>query len=228
MTAPLVVFDLDGTLIDTAPDLIESLNHTIGTAGLAPVTFADLTYLVGHGGQVMIQRAFALRGEELSQNDLPGMLKIFVDHYAQGMPGQSRPYPGLLAALDRLEAAGFRLAVCTNKLEGLARRLIEGLDLTPRFAAITGGDTFSVRKPDAAHLLETIRLSGGVSTRTVMIGDSLNDVLVARNAGVPSIGVPFGYSDVSIASLEPNHVIESFDELEPELVESLIARLEIA
>lgn len=225
MTAPLVVFDLDGTLIDTAPDLVSSLNHTIGTAGLEPVTYDDLTYLVGHGGQVMIQRAFALRGQDLRQDDLPAMLKIFVDHYAQGMPGESRPYPGLISALDRLETAGFRLAVCTNKLEGLARRLIEGLGLTSRFAAITGGDTFAVRKPEAAHLLETVRLAGGAPARTVMIGDSLNDVLVARNAGVPSIGVPFGYSDVAIASLEPDHVIGSFDELLPDLVESLMARM---
>ncbi|MFD1326882.1 HAD family hydrolase [Mycoplana ramosa] len=228
MTAPLVVFDLDGTLIDTAPDLVSSLNHTIGTAGLEPVTYDDLTYLVGHGGQVMIQRAFALRGQELRQDDLPAMLKIFVDHYAKGMPGESRPYPGLISALDRLEAAGFRLAVCTNKLEGLARRLIDGLGLTSRFAAITGGDTFAVRKPEAAHLLETVRLAGGAPARTVMIGDSLNDVLVARNAGVPSIGVPFGYSDVAIAALEPDHVIGSFDELHADLVESLISRIAAA
>lgn len=228
MTAPLVVFDLDGTLIDTAPDLVSSLNHTIGTAGLEPVTYDDLTYLVGHGGQVMIQRAFALRGRELRQDDLPAMLKIFVDHYAKGMPGESRPYPGLISALDRLETAGFRLAVCTNKLEGLARRLIEGLGLTSRFAAITGGDTFSVRKPEATHLLETVRLAGGAPARTVMIGDSLNDVLVARNAGVPSIGVPFGYSDVAIAALEPDHVIGSFDELHADLVESLISRIAAA
>lgn len=224
MTPPLVVFDLDGTLVDTAPDLVSSLNHTIGTAGLEPVTYADLTHLVGHGGQVMIERAFKLRGRELARGDLAGMLEIFVDHYAQGMPGESRPYHGLVDALDRLDAAGFRLAVCTNKMEGLARRLIDGLGLTARFAAITGGDTFPVRKPDAGHLLETVRLAGGDPTRAVMVGDSLNDVLVARNAGVPSIGVPFGYSDVAITALEPTHVIESFDELGPDLVHSLIAR----
>ncbi|PTM95173.1 HAD family hydrolase [Mycoplana dimorpha] len=224
MTPPLVVFDLDGTLVDTAPDLVSSLNHTIGTAGLAPVTYTDLTYLVGHGGQVMIERAFKLRGRELAREDLAGMLEIFVDHYAQGMPGESRPYPGLIDALARLDAAGFRLAVCTNKMEGLARRLIDGLGLTARFAAITGGDTFPVRKPDASHLLETVRLAGGDPARAVMVGDSLNDVLVARNAGVPSIGVPFGYSDVAIDALEPTHVIESFDELGPDLVHSLIAR----
>lgn len=224
MTAPLVVFDLDGTLVDTAPDLVSSLNHTIGTAGLEPVSYSDLTYLVGHGGQVMIRRAFELRGGHLSDEDLPAMVQVFVDHYGQGMPGASAPYPGLVAALDRLQQAGFHLAVCTNKMEGLARRLLDGLGLTQRFAAVTGGDTFAVRKPDAAHLLETVRLAGGNAARTVMVGDSLNDVLVARNACVPSIGVPFGYSDVSIASLEPSHVIDSFDELHPELVESLIAR----
>lgn len=228
MTAPLVVFDLDGTLVDTAPDLVLSLNHTIGTAGLEPVSYSDLTYLVGHGGQVMIRRAFELRGGHLSDDELPAMVDVFVKHYAHGMPGASAPYPGLVAALDRLQQAGFRLAVCTNKMEGLARRLLDGLGLSERFSAITGGDTFAVRKPDAGHLLETVRLAGGNAARTVMVGDSLNDVLVARNAGVPSIGVPFGYSDVAIASLEPSHVIDSFDELHPELVEDLIARVAAA
>ena len=224
MSAPLVVFDLDGTLIDTAHDLVASLNHTIGIEGLEPVGYGDLTYLVGHGGQVMIKRAFALRGREISDSDLQRMLAVFVEHYADAMPGVSLPYPGLTEAMNRLAGAGYRLAVCTNKMEGLARRLLEGLALTPRFAAITGGDTFAVRKPDAEHLMGTVRLAGADPKRTVMIGDSLNDMLVARNAGVPSIGVPFGYSDVPVAELEPNHVIGHFDELVPELVERLIAR----
>ncbi|MEW9615118.1 HAD family hydrolase [Shinella sp. S4-D37] len=224
MSASLVVFDLDGTLIDTAHDLVASLNHTIGLEGLDPVGYGDLTYLVGHGGQVMIKRAFALRGRDISEEELQRMIGAFVEHYSGAMPGVSVPYPGLLAAMDRLSGAGYRLAVCTNKLEGLARRLLDGLALTARFSAITGGDTFAVRKPDAEHLLGTVRLAGAEPTRTVMIGDSLNDMLVARNAGVPSIGVPFGYSDVPVAALEPNHVIAHFDELTPDLVERLIAR----
>ena len=224
MSASLVVFDLDGTLIDTAHDLVASLNYTIGLEGLAPVGYDDLTYLVGHGGLVMIKRAFALRGREISDEDLQRMLGVFVEHYSKDMPGVSVPYPGLLDAMDRLSGAGYRLAVCTNKLEGLARRLLDGLGLTARFSAITGGDTFAVRKPDAEHLLGTIRLANADPKRTVMIGDSLNDMLVARNAGVPSIGVPFGYSDVPVADLEPNHVITHFDELTPELVERLLAR----
>ena len=224
MSASLVVFDLDGTLIDTAHDLVASLNHTIGLEGLDPVGYGDLTYLVGHGGQVMIKRAFALRGRDISDDDLQRMLGVFVDHYAEAMPGVSVPYPGLTEAMDRLADSGHRLAVCTNKMEGLARRLIEGLGLTTRFAAITGGDTFAVRKPDAEHLLGTIRLADANPKRTVMIGDSLNDMLVARNANVPSIGVPFGYSDVPVAELEPNHVIAHFDELTPDLIERLLAR----
>lgn len=224
MSASLVVFDLDGTLIDTAHDLVTSLNHTIGLEGLDPVGYGDLTYLVGHGGQVMIRRAFAMRERELSEGDLQRMLAAFVEHYSSAMPGVSAPYPGLTEAMDRLAGAGYRLAVCTNKMEGLARRLLDGLGLTARFSAITGGDTFTVRKPDAEHLLGTVRLAGADPKRTVMIGDSLNDMLVARNAGVPSIGVPFGYSDVPVATLEPGHVIAHFDELTPDLVERLIAR----
>lgn len=224
MSAPLVVFDLDGTLIDTAHDLVASLNHTIGLEGLEPVGYGDLTHLVGHGGQVMIRRAFALRGREITDTELQRMLAVFVEHYADAMPGVSMPYPGLTDAMDRLAASGYRLAVCTNKMEGLARRLVDGLGLTARFSAITGGDTFAVRKPDAEHLLGTISRAEADPMRTVMIGDSLNDMLVARNAGVPSIGVPFGYSDVPVAELEPNHVIAHFDELTPDLVERLIAR----
>ncbi|MBO9630435.1 MAG: phosphoglycolate phosphatase [Shinella sp.] len=224
MSASLVVFDLDGTLIDTAHDLVASLNHTIGLEGLDPVGYGDLTYLVGHGGQVMIKRAFSLRGRDITDGELERMLDVFVQHYAEAMPGVSVPYPGLVEAMDRLADAGYRLAVCTNKMEGLARRLIDGLGLTARFAAITGGDTFAVRKPDAEHLLGTVRLAQADPKRTVMVGDSLNDILVARNAGVPSVGVPFGYSDVPIAELNPSHVVTHFDELTPDLIERLLAR----
>lgn len=223
MSSPLVVFDLDGTLVDTAPDLIASLNHTIDAAGLAPVGYADLTHLVGHGAKAMIERAFAMRNHPIDEKEFPAMLQRFITYYSDTMPGDSKPYPGLIAALDRLSAAGFTLAVCTNKLEGLARTLIERLEMTDRFAAITGGDTFTVRKPDPAHLLGTVERAGGDPLRTVMIGDSLNDILVARNARVPSIAVPFGYSDVPVESLAPTRIIAHFDELTPELVESLLA-----
>jgi phosphoglycolate phosphatase len=223
LSPPLIVFDLDGTLVDTAPDLVASLNHTIAQRGLDPLTFGDLTHIVGHGARAMIERAFRLREVDLSEDELPGMLDRFIVHYRSGMPGQSRPYPGLIAALDRLRAEGFRLAVCTNKMESLARPLIESLEMTGYFSAIAGGDTFAVRKPDAEHLIGTIRRAGGDKARTVMVGDSLNDFKVAANAGVPSLAVPFGYSDVPVETLAPTRIIGHFDELTPELVTRLIA-----
>jgi phosphoglycolate phosphatase len=223
VTPLLVVFDLDGTLIDTHTDLIESLNFTIAAHKLAPLHYDDLTHLVGHGARVMIERAFSLRGQPLIEEEFPPMLERFIEHYRGNMPGKSQPYPGLTAALDRLQAAGVKLAVCTNKMEGLARPLLDGLGLTARFAAITGGDTFAVRKPDAAHLLGTIERAGGDPKRTIMVGDSLNDIKVAQNANVPSIAVPFGYSDVPVETLAPTVIIDHFDKLTVDLVESLIA-----
>lgn len=222
MPSPLIVFDLDGTLVDTAPDLVASLNHIAAAHGLAPVDYEDLTHLVGHGARAMIERAFRLRGHPLQDAELPPLLDRFIEHYLAGMPGESRPYPGLTPALDRLREAGMILAVCTNKLEGLARPLIDGLGLGGYFAAIAGGDTFAVRKPDAGHLTGTVERAGGDLARTVMVGDSLNDLRVAANAGVPSVGVPFGYSDVPIRTLEPTVLIEHYDELTPELVMSLL------
>lgn len=224
MAHPLAVFDLDGTLIDTAPDLVDSLNHTIAAAGLAPVTYSDLTWLVGHGAKAMIERSFALRGKPLSEDDYPAMLQRFITHYQGGMPGKGKPYDGVFAAMERLAAAGFRLAVCTNKMESLARTLIDTNGLTERFAAITGGDTFPVRKPDAQHLLGTIERAGGDVSRTVMIGDSLNDMLVATNAGVPSIAVDFGYSDRPVADLSPSLVISHYDQLTVETITDLWAK----
>ncbi|MCA1493541.1 HAD family hydrolase [Sinorhizobium alkalisoli] len=224
MSPPLVVFDLDGTLVDTAPDLVASLNHVVTQAGIQPVTYADLTHLVGHGARAMIERAFALRGRALGEEDLASQMKAFVEFYHGSMPGESLPYPGLVEALDRLQDAGLKLAVCTNKPEMLAKRLLDGLGLVDRFAAIAGGDTFSMRKPHAEHLLSTVANAGASAERAVMVGDSLNDILVARNAAVPSIAVPFGYSDVPIERLSPDRIIQHFDELTPELVKTMLER----
>ncbi|MFT4185362.1 MAG: phosphoglycolate phosphatase [Rhizobium sp.] len=222
MKSPLVVFDLDGTLLDTHADLVASLNHTIAALHLPPVTYDDVTHLVGNGAQVMIERACKLHGYMLSPEELPALLQRFIAHYTETMPGATQPYPGLLAAMDALKSQGYKLAVCTNKMEGLARTLLERLGLTHYFEAITGGDTFSVRKPNAEHLLGTVERAGGDISRTIMIGDSINDILVARNAGIPSIAVPFGYSDVGVETLGPSRIIMHYNELTPELVEGLL------
>jgi phosphoglycolate phosphatase len=220
---PIVIFDLDGTLVDTAPDLMASLNHVLAEERIEPVVYTDMTFLVGQGARAMIERAHELRRVKLDPARLPSLLDTLVEHYLEEMPGVSQPFPGVVEALKRLQAQDYAMAVCTNKLERLAVPLIERLNLASYFDVVTGGDTFAVRKPDAGHILQTIERAGGDTTRAVMIGDSINDLKAAENAGIPSIAVPFGYTDVPVEQLSPTHIIQHFDELTPALVERLIS-----
>jgi phosphoglycolate phosphatase len=213
MTPPLLVLDLDGTLVDTADDLIATLNRILTGEGLAAVTRADAGALLGAGARAMIERGFTLNRAPLDGATLDRLFSRFIPLYAEAIAVHSRPFEGAVAALDRFEAAGWRLAVCTNKLEGLSLRLLDELGLTPRFAAVCGGDTFPVRKPDAAHLLGTIARAGGSRERTVMVGDSRTDIDAARNAEVPVVAVTFGYTDTPVAELGPDAVIDRFDQL---------------
>jgi len=213
MTAPLLVLDLDGTLVDTAADLIATLNIVLLGEGLRPMTRADAGALLGAGARAMIERGFRLNGAPLDTATLDRLFAAYIPLYESRIAEESRPFPGAIAALDRFAAAGWRFAVCTNKLEGLSRRLLDELGLSPRFAAICGGDTFAVRKPDAGHLLGTIARAGGDPATTVMVGDSGTDVNAAKNAGVPVVAVGFGYTDAPVASYGPDVVIDHFDEL---------------
>jgi phosphoglycolate phosphatase len=218
-----IVFDLDGTLVHTAPDLVDSVNHTLATAGLEPVTLETLLPHVGHGGRAMLERTFAMHGRRPDRSEIDALLERFMEHYASSMPGRSEPFEGAPAALERLAAAGFRLAVCTNKLEGLSRRLLERLDLAHRFQAICGADTFAFRKPDPRHLIETIVAAGGDPECAVMVGDSATDVATAKAAGIPVVAVTFGYSNPPVVTFEPSAAIHHYDELTVALARRLIA-----
>lgn len=220
---PLVIFDLDGTLIDTGPDLVSSLNHTIAQVGLEPVRFDDLNHLVGQGARTMIARAFALRGAPTTPEQNEKLHDVFLKHYLENMPGESKPFPGLIDAMAALDEAAFAMAVCTNKTEALSVQLLEALGLASRFKAVVGGDSLPYRKPDGRHIHGTIDKAGGHARTAVMVGDSVNDIEAAKDAGIVSIGVPFGYSDVPITELQPTHVLEHFDELTPQLVLDLLA-----
>ena len=213
MTAPLLVLDLDGTLVDTAADLIATLNIILTNEGLRPMTRDDAGALLGAGARAMIERGFRLNDAPLDTPTLDRLFATYIPLYEGRIAEESRPFPGALAALDRFAAAGWRLAVCTNKLESLSRRLLDELDLTSRFAAVCGGDTFAVRKPEAGHLLGTIERAGGDPARTVMVGDSVTDVNAAKNARVPVVGVTFGYTDAPVATFGPDAVIDHFDDL---------------
>ncbi len=223
MPKPLIIFDLDGTLLDTAPDLMNSLNHTIEALGLDPVVFEDMTYLVGSGARAMIERALDLQDHLPADGEMDMLFNRFLEHYSATMPGSSAPYPGLPEAMQRLEKAGMDLAICTNKTEALATRLLRLLDLSDNFAAITGGDSFSVRKPHRGHIEGTIDRARGSRSAAVMIGDSVNDIEAARNAGIPSIAVSFGYSESAVEELSPSHIIHHYDELTADLIYGLLA-----
>ena len=217
----LIVLDLDGTLVDTAPDLLDCTNAILSDEGLAPVTRADLADLVGQGARAMLDAAMTLRASPPTQDRLDTLVPRFIERYTEEMPGRSRPFEGAEAMMDALLGRGHRFAVCTNKLEGLARPLLDALGLSDRMNAICGPDTFDVRKPDPRHLRWTIERADGNSADAVMVGDSYNDIEVARRAGVPSIGVTFGYSREPIERLAPDAVIESLTEID----EALLARL---
>src|ERR1700722_8477431 len=213
MTAPTIVFDLDGTLVDTAPDLIATLNTILRREGLPPVAFAAARNMVGGGARHMIESGLRAEGLTPVAAEVERMVGQFIEHYAAHIADRSRPFPGVEAALDELVRGGCRLAVCTNKLEWLSLRLLDALGLTARFAAICGADTFGVQKPDAAILHGTVARAGGRSDRAIMVGDAITDIAVARAAGFAVIAVDFGYSETPVAALAPDRIVSSFARL---------------
>jgi phosphoglycolate phosphatase len=222
MAAPTIVFDLDGTLVDTAPDLIAALNTILAREGLPPVAFEAARNMVGGGARRMIERGLAAEGVTPVAAQVERLCGQFLDHYAAHIADRSRPFPGVEAALDDLARGGCRLAVCTNKLEWLSLRLLGALGLVDRFAAICGADTFGVQKPDAAILHGTVARAGGHSDVAIMVGDAITDIAVARAAGIAVIAVDFGYSETPVAELAPDRIVSSFDRL-PEVVFALLA-----
>jgi phosphoglycolate phosphatase len=213
MRPPIIVFDLDGTLVDTAPDLIDTLDFILAREGLPLVPYAEARRLIGGGAKMMMERALQMEGRICTPAALDQLYGEFVGHYAERIADRSRPFPGLEPALDALAARGHRFAVCTNKLEWLSRRLLDALGLTAYFAAICGQDTFGVQKPDPEMLRRTIARADGSPERAVMVGDSATDIQTARAARVPVVGVDFGYTEIPLAQLKPDRLIGSFADL---------------
>ena len=212
-TRPTLVLDLDGTLADTNRDLVPVLNRVIGAEGLQPVAFADIGHIVGLGAKKMIERAYEFRGVPLGNAKLDQLFDAFLSDYEQNMAVNTVLYDGVEGALERFANAGWQLAICTNKQEAMARKLVAELGVADYFAAIAGGNTFPVRKPDPRHLTGTVEQAGGNPARTVMVGDSITDISAARAASIPVVAVDFGYSDKPIREYSPDHVISHYDEL---------------
>lgn len=195
----LVVFDLDGTLVDSAPDIHAALDRLMAARGLPPFGRAEVIGMIGDGVRVLVTRALAARGLPFEET----ALDAFMADYGANAAAETRLFPGIAAALEALARDGWRMAVCTNKPEAPARDLLGALGLLDRFAAIGGGDSFPVRKPDPAHLLATIEAAGGMGDGAVMVGDHRNDVSAARGAGIPCVFVGWGYGPLAMAEGAP-------------------------
>ncbi len=212
-----VLFDLDGTLIETAPDLCGALNHTLAQAGREAVELAAVRHMIGDGARTMLRLGLEATGEEPTDEVIEKWFNVLLDYYWDHVADDSHAFPGVLPALDRLQDAGVKLAVCTNKPHRLSNRLFDQLEMAHYFDAVLGGDSLAVRKPDAGHILGTLDALGVAPERSVMIGDSANDLNAARNAGIPVVLVTFGYTTVPVQELGADALIDHFDQLLPAL-----------
>jgi phosphoglycolate phosphatase len=224
MQVPTIIFDLDGTLVDTAPDLVETLNVVLGRECLPAIPYEEARLLVGAGARRMIERGLASEGQARPAADIDRLFNDFIAYYADHVADRSRPFPGVVEALDTLAARGCRFAVCTNKLEWLSVRLLDALGLADRFVAICGQDTFAVQKPHPDALHGTLRRAGGTIHRAVMVGDSETDIATAQAAGMPIIAVDFGYTEIPVAALAPDRIISYFNDLPDAIADVLAAR----
>ena len=208
-----IAFDLDGTLVDSAPDLIGTLNRMLAPRGYPAVPLSSARHLVGHGARALLRHGFAEAGAVWDEAAEPELFDHFIDDYVAHIADDSRAFEGVVETLDHLAARGALLCVATNKRTDLAEALIGALDLTRHFVVIAGPDRVSARKPDGAHVREAVLLAGGDPGRAVMVGDATTDTGSARAAGVPCVVAGFGYNDAPLAELGGDIVIDCFADL---------------
>ena len=218
---PIALFDLDGTLAETGPDLCSALNMAVATIGIPPVSTEFLNFALGQGGRIMLKRTLQAHDIEPTEERLDDLLPVFLAHYEAHMPGETYFFDGVLDLIDDLRTGGWRTAICTNKSQHLAESLIGKLGKDHLFDAICGGDRFEWRKPDGRHLLSTAELAGGDPEKAIMFGDSVSDIDGAKSAGMPIIAVPFGYTDRPVRELDPDLVIASYREIDVARIASL-------
>lgn len=216
-----IAFDLDGTLVDTAPDLCRALNFVLDQRGLPLVEEKLVRADVGFGARKIIEEGIKRAGESDTGTLMQELERDFLSFYKANISVSSKPFPGVVEALERYRDWGINLGVCTNKREALSRQLLDELGLLSFFKCVVGADTLAVRKPDPRHLFETIDRAGGHSDRAVMVGDSATDVATAKAAGVPIVVVSFGYTDVPARELGGDRLIDHLDDLDAVLVDLL-------
>jgi phosphoglycolate phosphatase len=209
-----LVFDLDGTLVDSLPDLVAATNHALSELSLPPLSTATLRQAVGFGARRMILDGLAQTGVTLPDPEIDRLLARFLAYYEPNIARETRPYDGAVAVLEGFRSAGARLAVCTNKRHALAERLLAALAIDGLFDAVVGGDSFPVCKPHPDHVRGAIRRAGGNPGAAVMVGDTGIDIAAARAAAIPVVACTFGYATEPVASLKPDAVISHYSELD--------------
>jgi len=210
-----IVFDLDGTLVDSAPDLVRALNETLDLEGLPNVKVSVARNMVGQGARVLIERAAALSGVTYSGDRLDQLTRAFIDFYRADIARESQPFPGVFEALDALAGRGAKLAVCTNKRTDLSIQLLGELGFGDRFSAIVGADAVAAKKPHPDHFRAAVTRAGGTVRRALMVGDTAADVASARGAGAPVAVVAFGYCEGGAEKLGADALLHRYSELPP-------------
>lgn len=208
-----IAFDLDGTLVNTAPDLVTALNHVLTQNDLEPVDLDKVETMIGHGARAMIVKGMEYQGVSPDEVFLDQCFRTFLDYYSDHIAVHSHPFEGTETALDALSEAGAILSVCTNKTQALSDRLLCELGLADRFAAIVGADSVPNRKPDGDHLIRAVAAAGGDPARAMLVGDSRTDERAARNAGLPFIFVPFGYESETAQQIGADAVLTHYSDL---------------
>jgi phosphoglycolate phosphatase len=213
LSGAVIAFDLDGTLVDTAPDLVGTLNVLLREEGLAPLPMDQARPFIGRGARWLIERGFQAAQAPLAAEAIPDLFNRFLAHYYAHIADESRPFPGCIEALTEMKAAGAKLAVCTNKLTDLSNALLGALEMSSLFDAVIGPDAAPAAKPDPRHLEAAVRAAGGTMARALMVGDAATDAGAARAAGTPLILVSFGYTETPAKDLDPDILIDHFDQL---------------
>lgn len=208
-----IVFDLDGTLVESAPDLLQALNHTLATLDLPPVELADIRTMIGHGAKAMITKGLERDGLSVETSEMDRLWTIFIDHYRANISRDSYAFDGVVPAVEQLQHLGAVLAVCTNKTQALCDRLLCELELFDFFAATVGADSVPAKKPDGGHILAAISAAGGDPARAIMVGDSRTDEKAALNAGLPFLFIPFGYETEAADKIHSVGVVHHYSEL---------------
>ncbi len=208
-----IVFDLDGTIADTAGDLIDAANAALTAGGFPPASAGAIRRGVGYGAKAMLQSALASNGREADKAELQRLADRLVAHYEEHIAIKTRLFPGFLETAHELRRRGAKLALCTNKLERLMTTLLLALDIGALFDAKAGRDTFPFHKPDPRHIVEVVARAGGELRFSIMVGDSEADIAAARGAGIPALAARFGYAAVPADSLGADAVFDRFEEL---------------